>query len=154
MSAIRHKCPIEEGCYIHEHWPKVELLERHLPGNREFTDIDLGFWRGHATHFGSRQPFCIGCFLFLEWKSWPEPGPLLNGQDWFLRDLSALGDGRIFVLCAAGDPRTMDVHHIAYYRRGQHYPWRPTTTDQFNNTISRWGKWAEERVRADELEFA
>jgi len=75
------------------------------------------------------------------------------GKNWFLRDLSAIGDGHILVLCAAGDARTMEVHHIAYYRRGQHHPWQPTTTDHFNNEIRRWGKWAAERVQADEVAF-
>lgn len=137
FNSIRHNC-LTDGCYNYLYLPKVEHLARFLPRTAQFTDIDDCYWRGHATHIRG------GRFLFLEWKSWPNPGPLDGGQDWFFRDLSALGgEGRVFVLCAAGDTQTMSVHHMAWYQRGQHYPWRPTTTDTFNNKIQSWGEWAE-----------
>lgn len=125
FNPLRWDCR-EHGCFNWKKRPKIELFACCLPGKIGFGDIDA------ITEI-------YGNALLLEWKSTPQP--LATGQRLMYDRVT--DDGRFTVLLLAGDAKTMNVTHRAWYFKGCFKTWKSSTLIEAKEWIARWATWAQ-----------
>jgi len=123
---IRYDCE-KSGCFNIMKRPKIEVFCGCFPGRISFGDIDGIVERN-------------GLALLLEWK--PAPIALNQGQRIMYERLSK--NGKITVLCLAGDAQTMTVTHRSYFWDGKKSDWNESTIDGAKEFCSRWSAWTDE----------
>lgn len=116
----------EHGCFNYLKRPKIELFAECFPGNIGLSDID-----GIVEIAGQG--------LMVEWK--PAAITMIGGQHLMFTRLSKHG---LTVFVIAGNAKTMDVTHLAYYFQGRWYPWKPHTLADIKDRMRRWCRHAQE----------
>jgi len=127
FNPLRWDCTTQ-GCFNKKCRPKIEVFAECFPRKINFGDVDgLVEINGKA--------------LIMEWKSFAKELPV--GQRIAYRNLSR--DGKISILCFAGNAETMEITHSLKVHMGKIFSWQSCTMKEAKNLIRQWVYYAENK---------